>query len=546
MTEPNDIGQPGPWTGPPESPAWPVDPVTGVQPWQADQDATAVLPPVHQAQEAGPGLWEVPPDGVQWQDPQAASWGGPPAVNQYPGAMVPYDPYSPYAQYGGQYPPYDPYAPVPYGGGGLPPLPAPRPAYVYASPLDADMKRGMPVWHIPLLITFVVISLLAFTAAGYTFGRWGGGASGPAATYAAGPAAAMVATSTAADTSTTAATTSTADTSATASAGSGAGNGPAPSVAAASVAIAKAPEVKQAPMVAYRSGGYFWVANEQGGAQKKLIPAPGTATFAISPDGKWLAVADGDNGVLHVINTSTGAETKPAGVADAVKPSWSPDSSFVVYCGTDTDKRMVKQVKTDGSKPIVLTAGTAPRVAPDGKTIYFIQMPGADEFGPIALINAGVANGKTTVVFRGNAQEVAVVQEGIVYAGADPGTNAANKALFKAKLDGSSPSVLVPVPKIDGADSFGNLFVTRDGKSVAYDVVGAAGFARLGIVAFGGGAAKDVSGGKDSYTLGWLSNGSAVTYTTGNIATDPSAKSDLYVVGVDGSNNHVLVAGGAQ
>jgi Tol biopolymer transport system component len=317
--------------------------------------------------------------------------------------------------------------------------------------------------------------------------------------------------------------------------------GPAPNVAAATAGIAKAPKVAQSSTVAYRSGGSFWVATEKGTSAKKLIPAPSSASFAISPDGKWLAVADGDNGVLHIVNTSTGANMKVAGAADTVKPSWAPDSSFVVYCGTDTDKRSVKQVKTDGSKPIVLAAGTAPRVAPDGKTVYYVQMPGADEFGPVALVNAGQANGKTTVVVKSNAQEVAVVQDGIVYAAAD-----GSKALYRAKLDGSSPSVLVAVPKKDGADSFSNIFVTRDGKRVAYDVSGAQGFARLGVVAFAGGSAKDLSNGKDSYTLGWLADGSAVTYTTGNISADPNAKSDLRVVSADGSNDRVLVAGGGQ
>ncbi len=512
-----------------------------------------MMDPVYQAREPGAALWDSPPrdfwmpgdpapawDEAAWsvEAPPAPTWPAPaPAGYPDPGAgIMPLDPYAGYPA------PYDPYAA--YGDPGFPPLPAPRQMPI-VSPYDTDMKRGMPMWHIPLLITFSLISLVAFAMGGYTFGRWGGGSATPMAYGVAPVAASTVATAAAADTSSTAETSSTADTTSTADTGS---NGPAPSVEQATKDIAKAPIVAQASMVAYRSGGYFWVANEQGGSPKKLIPAASTnSLFTISPDGKWLAVADGDNGVFHVVNTGTGADTKAAGAADTVKPSWAPNSSFVVYCGTDADKRTVKQVKTDGSKPIVLAYGTAPRVAPDGKTIYFIQDPEGNGYGPIALVNAGTANGKTTVVVKGNAYEVAVVQKGIVYAAADANGDATRQSLWKANLDGSSPAVLVAVPKIDGANSFASIFVTRDGKMIAYDVSGAQGFARLGVIAFEGGTAKDVSAGKDSYNLGWLSDGSALTYTTGNVSADPnSATSDLHAVGADGSSDRVLVSGGGQ
>lgn len=493
-------------TGDQAYPASPGMPAGDWGRWDVDQGVTASMPPVHPATEPGAPMW-APGPGESWPQPGYEPWAGTATGGA---GLDPYQWTMPEAQ--------------------LPPLPAPREiVYAYPSPYDTDIKRGMPMWHIPILITVAVLCAAAFGAGGYAFGRWGGGGQAPVA-YAPAPAAAAVVATATQDASVTVDTSSTAvDT------------GPAPDVSSATAAIAKAPPVAQASMVAYRKDGYFWVADEKGGSQKKLNKAPSAAAFAISPNGNYVAVADGDNGILYIVDAKSGATVKVAGAADTVRPSWAPNSSFVVYCGTDSDKRVIKQVGVDGKNPIVLTAGTSPRVAPDGKTVYFVQMPGADEFGPVALVEAGKANGKTTVVVRANVQEVAVVQKGIVYAAAE-----GDKGLYRAALDGSGAKLLVAVPKQDGADSFSNLFVTRDGKWVAYDVSGAQGFARLGAITFDGGSAKDLSGGKDSYAIGWLADGSAVTYTTGNISVDPKAKSDLAAVAATGANRRVIVAGAGQ
>ena len=145
----------------------------------------------------------------------------------------------------------------------------------------------------------------------------------------------------------------------------------------------------------------------------------------VSPDGKWLYVADPNNNTLWVINTLTYQQTGidiPVNVPDAVfNVAVSPDGSLIYITGADSNNIYVI---SSSSLTIVKTINlTAPAigiaVSPDGKKIYI-----TNEFSNLVSVVDAVSGTLTTTIAVGNSPEgISVSPDGSTVYVANIGSN---------------------------------------------------------------------------------------------------------------------------
>jgi dipeptidyl aminopeptidase/acylaminoacyl peptidase len=103
-----------------------------------------------------------------------------------------------------------------------------------------------------------------------------------------------------------------------------------------------------------------------------------TGAPAWSPDGKWIAVLDGDGGALELVRPTGGALrvlAHRAGTYWGLRPAWSPDGRFLAY----EDQDGVHVVSRAGGKPRLLVPGASRGVAwsPRGDAVAVVRVGGA-------------------------------------------------------------------------------------------------------------------------------------------------------------------------
>ncbi len=427
---------------------------------------------------------------------------------------------------------------------GLPPAPAAG-ATPKDSPyahLDDDASPpvgfGAPVaYEVPrhrwVLIAVAVALVCVLLAGGaYAVWRWGAGPAAETPGTGAG-APGSVASSTTASSSPSASS-SAGTTSSSGSTSLAAGSGPSGSSGGGSAVITPGVPAR-APYVAYRAEGGIWVAAEDGSGRKRVADSP-AGSFALSPDGKRVAVVDQSARRMAVINVSTGVSAD-AGPAEDLPPAWSPDSSFVVFTAQHGGKRMVMRAGRDGGGALALTAGATPKVSPDGTSVYFIQATSPGEAGPLAKTDAKRPGKPVKAIVDAPVYDFTVAPAGVVYV-----TGASRRSLWRTGLDGTAPAKLMSPPTDAGAYTFARPLVSPDGALVVVDRAGDDGFARMSVLPLAGGSAVDLSPRRDDYPLQWSIDGTRILFITGNAMGD-QAVTDLMSVKPDGSGRVVVVPG---
>ncbi|MDD5677400.1 MAG: right-handed parallel beta-helix repeat-containing protein [Kiritimatiellae bacterium] len=182
----------------------------------------------------------------------------------------------------------------------------------------------------------------------------------------------------------------------------------------------------------------------------------------ISPDGKAIVFArtEGTAGNICLLDTEAGFATESGLVQvihkAAMFPTFSPDGALICFA---TD-RHIGVMKNDGSGVRILTTNhysASPHWAPDGKTIYYIEIQN-NKLGVFAL---DVDAGASRIVSQRNEMDAVPSPDGshIAFVSAEP--NGA-RALGVMGADGSNPRLL-----LRGNTSSGGYFATQwspDGK----------------------------------------------------------------------------------
>jgi len=142
-----------------------------------------------------------------------------------------------------------------------------------------------------------------------------------------------------------------------------------------------------------------------------------------SPDGQFLvfdAVDAHNRSDLHVVSASGGPLRRLTDdEAIEAHPEWSRDGQWIYYASDASGRREIWKIPAAGGEPIKLTTqgGTEPRESPDGRSIYFLSWPAADQAWATTTVNrVGVDGGPVTPVLSGvSAGRWDLVDTGIVY-----------------------------------------------------------------------------------------------------------------------------------
>lgn len=291
------------------------------------------------------------------------------------------------------------------------------------------------------------------------------------------------------------------------------------------------------PFIAYRLDGALWVAGEDGGAAARVTQAP-AGSFALSPDGKTLAIVDMPAGRLRLVDVASGSERSvPGSATDVGPPSWSPDSTWVAY--TAAGARLdVARVNADGSGAQTLVASAyRPRVSPDGRRVaYALPQASAGD----ALLVADVGKGAGTMLVPDGVSDFTWAGSSIAYSRTLRDVPPEVRVM---RADGSGDIELFeytgrrPVAIAD-------MVASPDGTRVLFAETGDDGYSRMWVAATDGSGKRFLSVRRDDYPLGWSAAGEWAYFIQGNARQgDPTA---LMRVRPDATGLTVVVDGAAR
>lgn len=319
---------------------------------------------------------------------------------------------------------------------------------------------------------------------------------------------------------------------------------PSPSQASTeSSATTQTPVSGRAPYLAFRKDDAVWVAKESGADPKRVFNSV-QGSYALSPDGRTLAVVDAASQTLSLVDVDSGRQAL-VGKAVADRPSWSLDSSVVVYSsqivgGHDTE---VSRVNRDGSGRATVGPGFGGRFAPDG-AIVALSSARTAEGTPIELYAGGEVRRLTEGV---TVNALTPLKDRIVFA--DAGELLAQDRLRSPSLqviryDGSGQKALVAKPAAGTETYFGDMMASPDGAWIAYTETGDDGYSHLFAIHPSGGISITLSLRRDDYIMGWSADGSEIMFVEGNKTQEESTR--LMAVHPDGTGRRILIDGAGQ
>lgn len=256
--------------------------------------------------------------------------------------------------------------------------------------------------------------------------------------------------------------------------------------------------------VAYRRDGWVCVAGEDG-ADERRVAESDSGAFALSPDGRTLALIEGAPGRLVLVDTETG-EQIPVGLAGDDPPAWAPDSGWLVYAGSGS---RVMRVDRTGADATVLTEGTMPAVSPDGRTVVAVDE--AAHRGEIVVWQDGVTRCyRTDVPVSG----LCCTDERVYY-GTGPDASGA-VSLRSVRLDGGGDRAEVTGTEAARPVAYTDILGSPDGSWVCFAERGDDGYSRAFALPVREGRPVALSGRRDCYPLMWSGDASVVYLIEGN------------------------------
>ncbi len=294
-----------------------------------------------------------------------------------------------------------------------------------------------------------------------------------------------------------------------------------------------------APLMAYRLDGSLWVAREDGTDPAEVAPYR-EGPFSLSPDGTMLAVASG--GVMVIVRVETGAVTT-IGPAEHTRPAWASDSSAVLYVRGAPDAggtQEVWRVPASGIGARRVLQGHAPRVAHDGTVVALPASAGTGSAGASGFVWIVRPSSMPVRVSTPGAVTSADVSGGrVVYATVASEGDAGGPAIWSVRFDGSDTRRIAQAPAADRPFGYTDVCLSPDGTHVMATMTGDDGYSRTQIVCMGTGRVTQLSVRRDTYPIGWSSDGTGVLFVEGNaFQGEPTA-----VLGAsrDGTGRRVLV-----
>lgn len=255
--------------------------------------------------------------------------------------------------------------------------------------------------------------------------------------------------------------------------------------------------------VLYRREGWLCVADIDGNGEQRVASSEAGA-FSLSPDGTTIASVDAD-GQLRLYDVANGGVVE-IGAAERDKPSWAPDSAWLIYTAPGPKVTRVSRI---GGDQKALLAGRAPAIARDGVTVV-ASSPTAQEpavlFWREGTVERRAMDAPVTSIACGTTR---------VFVGTAPGASGP-ATLRSMSVGGSDERVEVRSADTARGVSIGSLSVSPDGTWVIYAEQGDDDSSRVYAIAASGGAAVPVSGRRDAYPLQWADAGGILLFIEGN------------------------------
>jgi hypothetical protein len=296
-------------------------------------------------------------------------------------------------------------------------------------------------------------------------------------------------------------------------------------------ATSPATPVTSGALIAYRLGPNLYVADENGKNPNAVALAP-SGDFTLSPDGRTIAVVDGDSKQLVFLDIGTRTLVE-SGIVSGGRPVWMPDSSGVLLptMADVNGATRIQRFSRQGGSPIAVAMGGIAAVSPDAGTTVVGPGPASsgDETSRIAIIRAG----KTTVVKAPGLVTAVACSNEKVYVGTmgDQGAG-----VWTVPVTGGKPSPFLPVAQ---GSPYVMLGLSPDAASLAFATGGDDGYSRVSVIPSQGGTPVKLWVRRDDYLLQWSADSTWVYLIEGNAFQGESTS--LYRVGRNGHGRRLLV-----
>jgi len=166
------------------------------------------------------------------------------------------------------------------------------------------------------------------------------------------------------------------------------------------------PDGSQIAFASDRTGNQqIWVANRDGSSLRSITQLKDAAVSVggWSPDGQSVSfdATMGDRTDIYVVSVNDGRVRRlTEGTGAGIDPEWSRDGRWIYFASNEAGRSTIWKMPAAGGQAVQLTTeiGFEPRESPDGRSIYFIDVPRSG-MGPVTrLKRIPAAGGPSEVV----------------------------------------------------------------------------------------------------------------------------------------------------
>lgn len=305
--------------------------------------------------------------------------------------------------------------------------------------------------------------------------------------------------------------------------------------------VTSTPAGKRAAVVAFRLGASIYIAAEDGTGAVAIVRSAEGEPYALSPDGRTLAVVQG--GMLQLVDVKT-REVTSAGTADAgMQPAWSFDSKKVAFrrkaknVGDGFDIWSVTRAGT-GAKRLIVGEGAT--WSPTSDVLVTMSDTAADASAGGGVVSISVDGGDFKTFGVQTMLVTAVGTDGRrIFVGTTEG-GTANRVLSFA-LDGTDPREIAKSVPGQRIAFWSAIEPCPDSKLLALQADGDDGYARSFLVAPTGGSLIELARLRDMRIHAWSASGERIFAIEGNAFQGQDTS--LVSIGRDGSGRRDVVTG---
>jgi Tol biopolymer transport system component len=288
--------------------------------------------------------------------------------------------------------------------------------------------------------------------------------------------------------------------------------------------------------IAFRIGSTVYTAKEDG-TGAPAVDRSHSGPYALSPDSRTLAVIS--DGVLQVVDVSSGKASQVGPADENLRPCWEPDSSHVFYRRRGEQGLSIWRVGRSGTGAAEVIAGQQIGISNDGRVL--VAVPERAESMPdgSGSVHVSIDGGEfRRVLVRGGSPTAAATNGRLLFVAI---TGASGNAVASIKTDGRSQRQLTGAPPGSVPAIWGRIFPSPDGSQLAMSALGDDGYARTFLLSSSGGGAIKLTQRRDTAFHSWSPSGKFLFLIEGNaFQGEPTA---LVRVRNDGSGRRTIVTG---